>query len=179
MPFYEISHTYPLTPADREALAKGITSLHCTTFNTPSLFVNILFSPIKGEEYWYGGKRKTNSNRVFAHVRGGSSRTSESFAKLAKDLEAIWDNVVGKKESDVGPGNLKILQAIFIIPGITAREEGLAIPQVSWFMAQLCSGRILTQFRLEWRRAGYGRTLTTSKAGQVVVMETFQTCFQR
>ncbi|CAI6071399.1 unnamed protein product [Clonostachys chloroleuca] len=129
MPFYEISHSYSLTPADREALANGITSLHCTTFNTPSLFVNILFSPIKDEEYWYGGKRKTNSNRIFAHVRGGSNRSSESFAKLAKDLEAIWDNVVGKEESDVGPGNLKILQAVFIIPGITAREEGLAIPQ--------------------------------------------------
>ncbi|CAG9982822.1 unnamed protein product, partial [Clonostachys byssicola] len=125
----KISHSYALTPADREALAKGITSLHCTMFNTPSLFVNILFSPIKDEEYWYGGKRKTNSNRIFAHVRGGSSRSSESFAKLAKDLEAIWDNVVGKKESDFGPGNFKILQTVFIIPGITAREEGLAIPQ--------------------------------------------------
>ncbi|KAK7225224.1 hypothetical protein V2G26_013227 [Clonostachys chloroleuca] len=159
MPFYEISHSYSLTPADREALANGITSLHCTTF-TPSLFVNILFSPIKDEEYWYGGKRKTNSNRIFAHVRGGSNRSSESFAKLAKDLEAIWDNVVGKEESDVGPGNLKILQAVFIIPGITAREEGLAIPQAG-------TGR-----------AGYGRILTTSKTGQVVVMETSKTCFQ-
>ncbi|KAF7553398.1 hypothetical protein G7Z17_g3637 [Cylindrodendrum hubeiense] len=143
MPFYDISHTYAFTPVRREALAERITTLHCTMFNTPSLFVNIRFSPIKDEEYWYGGKRKTNTNRIFAHVRGGSSRSPDDFAKLAKEIEAIWDDVVGRKESDIGPGNPKILQAVFVVPGIVAREEGIAIPQAgmeqAWFRENLPS----------------------------------------
>ncbi|KAH7007210.1 hypothetical protein EDB80DRAFT_578018 [Ilyonectria destructans] len=128
MPFYDISHSYTFTPAQREALAERITTLHCTMFNAPSMFVNIRFAPIKDEEYWYGRKRKPNTNRIFGHVRKGSNRSAEAFAKLAEEIEAIWDDVVGKTESDVGPGNPKILQTVFIVPGITAREESLAIP---------------------------------------------------
>ncbi|KAH8680157.1 hypothetical protein BGZ61DRAFT_358891 [Ilyonectria robusta] len=128
MPFYDISHSYAFTPAQREALAERITTLHCTMFNTPSMFVNIRFAPIKDEEYWYGRKRKPNTNRIFGHVRSGSNRSAEAFAKLAEEIEAIWDDVVGKTESDVGPGNPKTLQTVFIVPGITTREESLAIP---------------------------------------------------
>lgn len=128
MPFYDISHSYAFTPAQREALAERITTLHCTMFNTPSMFVNIRFAPIKEEEYWYGRKRKPNTNRIFGHVRSGPNRSAEIFAKLAEEIEAIWDDVVGKTESDVGPGNPKILQTVFIVPGITTREESLAIP---------------------------------------------------
>lgn len=131
MPFYDISHSYAFTPAQREALAERITTLHCTMFNAPSMFVNIRFAPIKDEEYWYGRKRKPNTNRIFGHVRNGSNRSAEAFAKLAEEIEAIWDDVVGRTESDVGPGNPKILQTVFIVPGITTREESLAIPPVS------------------------------------------------
>lgn len=77
------------------------------------------------------GKRKPNTNRILAHVRSGSNRSSENFAKLAEEVEAIWDDVSGRTESDIGPGNPKILQAVFIVPGITARKEELAIPQDS------------------------------------------------
>ncbi|KPM43798.1 hypothetical protein AK830_g2744 [Neonectria ditissima] len=143
MPFYDVSHSYPLDGAQRQQIAERVTALHCTMFNAPALFVNIRFSPIKDEEYWYGGKQKKNTNRIFAHVRSGSNRSDEAFAQLAKELEAIWDEVVGRKSSDIGPNNAKVLQAVFVIPGITAREEGLAIPpagtESAWLKENLTS----------------------------------------
>ncbi|KAH6967961.1 hypothetical protein BKA56DRAFT_559939 [Ilyonectria sp. MPI-CAGE-AT-0026] len=151
MPFYDISHSYAFTPAQREALAERITTLHCTMFNTPSMFVNIRFAPIKDEEYWYGRKCKPNTNRIFGHVRSGSNRSAEAFAKLAEEIEAIWDDVVGKTESDVGPGNPKILQTVFIVPGITTREESLAIPPAGMEKAWLWDN--LESFK---ERAGRG-----------------------
>ncbi|KAK7430431.1 hypothetical protein QQZ08_002950 [Neonectria magnoliae] len=131
MPFYDVSYCYPLDDAQRQEIAERITTLHCTMFNAPALFVNIRFSPIKDEEYWYGGKRKANTNRIFGHVRSGSNRSQEAFAQLAEEIETIWSEVVGKTPSDIGPSNHRILQAVFIIPGITAREEGLTIPPVN------------------------------------------------
>jgi phenylpyruvate tautomerase PptA (4-oxalocrotonate tautomerase family) len=138
MPFYEITHSYPLTPTQRQLIAERITDLHSTTFNAPSLFVNINFSPItSSEDYFYGGKRRPNTNRIFAHVRSGPSRSSKDFDRLAEDIDGIWDDVVGLKEGDSRVGNEKVLQCVFVVPGITAREEGFAIPPAgqegAWF----------------------------------------------
>lgn len=125
MPFYEIQHSHTLTPNQRSSLATKITNLHATTFTVPSIFVNVRFSPVSpDEDFFYGGRRRYDTNRVFAHVRSGKSRGKETFDGLAEGVEKIWHEVMGVK----GPG----LSGVFVVPGLVAREVGLAIPEVSW-----------------------------------------------
>ncbi|KAH6679161.1 hypothetical protein B0J14DRAFT_580185 [Halenospora varia] len=126
MPFYDIQHSTPLSPSQKSSLATQITQLHSTTFNTPSLFVNIKFSLPQSSStssadpnFFVGGKPKTALNYIWAHVRGGGGRSQEHFDRLAESIEGIWDDVIGEKGS---------LQAVFIVPGIVARERGLRIP---------------------------------------------------
>jgi phenylpyruvate tautomerase PptA (4-oxalocrotonate tautomerase family) len=128
MPFYEIQHSAILSPEQRQSLAERITELHASMFTAPSLFVNVRFTSAQGEEdYFYGGKRRHGTNRIVAFVRSGGNRGSAMFDKLAEEIEGIWDDVVGPK----GEGPEKVLQAVAIVPGLTAREEGFAIPIVS------------------------------------------------
>ncbi len=97
MPFYDIQYSFPLTSLQRQTLTEKITELHTTSFNTPSLFVNVRLAPLKEDEYYfYGGERRINTNRIFAHVRGGPDRSNDVFDKLAEDIEKIWDEVVGR-----------------------------------------------------------------------------------
>jgi hypothetical protein len=106
-------------------LATSITNLHAQTFNTPSLFVNIKFTSPQdpfSEDYFVGGNRRSGTNFIFAYVRGGGGRGQAGFDKLAKEIEGFWNEVVSKGEK---------LQAVFIVPGLVARERGLAIPVVS------------------------------------------------
>lgn len=127
MPFYHITHSTPLSPTQRQSLATSITHLHSTTFNAPSLFVNIKFSPSSSapdDTYFVGGKPKPPRNVIFAYVRGGGTRSKEDFDKLAKDIEGLWDETVEEKGT---------LQACFVVPGLVARERGLVIPDVSEF----------------------------------------------
>ncbi|EPE25671.1 cis-3-chloroacrylic acid dehalogenase, putative [Glarea lozoyensis ATCC 20868] len=124
MPFYHIQHSASLAPSQRQNLATSLTNLHAQTFNTPSLFVNIKFTAhadSNAEDFFVGGNRKDGTNVIFAYVRGGGGRGQEGFDKLAKEMEACWDEVVGNQEK---------LQGIFIVPGLVARERGLAIPVV-------------------------------------------------
>ncbi|KAF4629101.1 hypothetical protein G7Y89_g9048 [Cudoniella acicularis] len=129
MPFYHVQHSVSLDASQRQSLPTKITHLHSTTFNAPSLFVNIKFSPSPSgqdsneEHYFIGGKLKASgqTNVIFAYVRGGGSRSQSAFDKLAEEVEKIWDEVTGLKGS---------LQAVFIVSGIVARERGLRIPPV-------------------------------------------------
>lgn len=102
-------------------------------------------------------------------MRGGASRSNDAFAKLAEDIENIWDEVVGlpsfqlsghpaqthpqshgigggqegeekgkEKEGNDESGEVgekgrdwsdgRRLQAVYIVPGLVARESGLRIP---------------------------------------------------
>jgi phenylpyruvate tautomerase PptA (4-oxalocrotonate tautomerase family) len=132
MPFYHIQHTVPLPASRRQDLATAITNLHAQTFNTPSLFVNIKFTLISfadlpDEDYFVGGNRRSQSqgkNVIFAYVRGGGGRGQAGFDKLAKEVEGLWYKTVGADREFR-------LQAVFIVPGLVARERGLAIPVVS------------------------------------------------
>ncbi|KAH8684336.1 hypothetical protein BGZ60DRAFT_164463 [Tricladium varicosporioides] len=126
MPFYNIEHSIPLSPSQKSSLAKQITNLHSIKFNAPSLFVNIKFSPLDSSSatlidpnFFVGGKPKAGLNYIWAHVRGGGGRSQEHFDKLAESVEEIWNDVTGEKGT---------LQAVFIVPGIVARERGLRIP---------------------------------------------------
>ncbi|KUJ23272.1 uncharacterized protein LY89DRAFT_777055 [Mollisia scopiformis] len=175
MPFYEIIHHTNLTHTQRETLASEITTLHSKTFSAPTHFVNIKFSPSHNAsilapssptvpDYFVAGRARTHPNLIFAHVRGGASRSNVAFAKLAEDIEKIWDDVVGlpmyhpsgrpaethptqasqgggdekekekeggekEKEKGINWNDERRLQAVFIVPGLIARESGLAIPE--------------------------------------------------
>jgi len=151
MPFYEIQHHIPIGPQQREQLAKAFTNLHATTFSTPSLFVNIRFINLDfngDEDYFYGGERHPRTNRISVHVRSGGDK---NYEKYAEEIERLWDEIVGggykkmyklekekegvkddRKEGErFKEEHIKLLHGVFIIPGLTAREEGFAIPQVS------------------------------------------------
>lgn len=132
MPFYDVQHSLPLDPSQRSSLAKELTTLHATAFNAPTIFVNVKFTPnAQDEGYFVGGEHRPSTNRIFVHVRSGKGRGDEAFAKLAANVEEVWKRVVGRGEGDAGAGNLKVLHAVFIVPGITVREQGFAIPLVS------------------------------------------------
>ncbi|KAK0110710.1 hypothetical protein ONS96_002309 [Cadophora gregata f. sp. sojae] len=129
MPFYDVQHSLPLTTSQRSSLAKELTTLHATSFNAPTIFVNVKFTPNSEDEgYFVGGEHRPSTNRIFVHVRSGKGRGDEAFAKLAADVEQVWNKVVGRGTGDSVAGNLKVLHAVFIVPGITAREQGFAIP---------------------------------------------------
>jgi hypothetical protein len=185
MPFFEIQHHLPLGPQQREELAKAFTNLHATTFNAPSLFVNIRFINLDfngDEDYFYGGERRPRTNRIFVHIRSGAGRNYETYAE---EIERLWDEIVGggykkmyklekekegikddRKEGErFKEEHIRLLQGVFIIPGLTAREEGFAIPQVSsnganrilllhWRTA-LINFRLVKR-RLGWRQIGRG-----------------------
>lgn len=134
MPFYDIQHALSLTPAQHQKLAQAITHLHAHTFKAPSLFVNIKFTERQIDKYFIGGHERSNVNRIFVHLRSGSSRSPEVLAKLAQDVERVWYETWGiinyeqtMKRNEVGK---KELQAVFIIPGLVAREKGVSIPKV-------------------------------------------------
>jgi phenylpyruvate tautomerase PptA (4-oxalocrotonate tautomerase family) len=132
MPYYEIRHSYPLTPTQKQTFATKLTTLHAETFTAPSLFVNIQFSHItsdnlKDADFFIAGKPQSSGNRVLGQVRGGGTRGQEAFDKLAEDIQSIWNEVVG----DDGTSNEKELHGVFIMPGLIARERGFAIPPVS------------------------------------------------
>jgi len=127
MPFYEIQHSLPLSFLQKAHLAKSITSLHSKTFNAPSLFVNIKFTDIKNESYFIGGQLRSDGNWIFAHVRSGRTRTVDVLATLAKEVEGLWYEALGKGDMKRGEGDLS---AVFIVPGLVAREKGVAIPEV-------------------------------------------------
>lgn len=132
MPFYNVQHSLSLTTSQRAALAKDLTTLHATSFNAPTIFVNVKFTPnAQDEGYFVGGEHRPSTNRIFVHVRSGKGRGDEAFAKLAADVEKVWDNAVGRGEGDAVSEQTKVLHAVFIVPGITAREQGFAIPLVS------------------------------------------------
>ena len=159
MPLYEIQHSFPLTRHIKTELAAQITTLHATTFTTPSLFVNVNFIGIdaSSENYFIAGQARPNGcNRITGMVRTSEKRVKKDFDALAEKIEAIWNLVVrgiepqpeesaentdgGDKEKDKKKGQpeesekereAKRLHAVFLYPMVAARESGIMIPTVS------------------------------------------------
>lgn len=143
MPFYEVQHTYPLTPSQKHAFAKAITELHSTTFLTPSLFVNVSFhhlAPRDNENtYFLAGEpvahNNAGPNRVLAMVRTSAKRTKAIWDDLAEKLEARWYQIVneekqnGSSYSDAKADKAaKKMHLITFYPMVAARENGVTIP---------------------------------------------------
>ena len=144
MPYYEIEHSYPLEPSQRQELASTITKLHSHTFTTPSIFVNVHFKACDATDYSYyvaGEPRNTNTNRIHANVRTGS-RTKKDFDDLAAKIEGAWKDAIdgekitegkdkGKRKGEVDETDrqreAKELLFVVFSPMITVRERGMVI----------------------------------------------------
>ncbi|KAI1614044.1 hypothetical protein EDD37DRAFT_471741 [Exophiala viscosa] len=131
MPMYQIQHTIPLTASQKHAIARSITSLHSTTFVTPSLFVNVVFQHLKtsddGPNYFLAGEPTSAShgpNRILALVRSSPGRTKATFDDLAVKIENAWYDAIG----DSHDKQAKKMHFIAFYPMIAVRENGVAIP---------------------------------------------------
>ena len=71
MPAYEIEHIDTLTSLQKDKLAKAITEIHSRLFTTPSLFVNVHFVNLDGQDYYVGG-RKVGDSFFYGAKRGNS-----------------------------------------------------------------------------------------------------------
>ncbi|KAI5207459.1 hypothetical protein E4T39_01878 [Aureobasidium subglaciale] len=76
MPAYEVEHISKLTDDQKDQLAEAITKIHSQQFSTPKLFVNY------------------KSNRIFAYVRHGPSRTQSDYDAVSNALEEAWNKIV-------------------------------------------------------------------------------------
>lgn len=119
MPTYEVEHVCPLTEKQQDALASAITDCHATLFGAPKFFVNVRITDISTHRTYVAGKRvrpgmslvrtsisqpvsphflQSSTNRIFAYVRGGPSRTQKHYDELCSSLIAAWDKIVPGQE---------------------------------------------------------------------------------
>ena len=145
MPSYEVYHSHPLTPSQRQALATSITNLHCTAFTTPSFFVHVQFISHDASDgtYFMAGKaRLANSNHIKGHVRTSAARSRADFDDLGAKIESAWYDVLrvpgGPEPAD---DETKRLLKMSFHPMIAIREVGMAIPEAGkegeWFKRQM------------------------------------------
>jgi len=119
MPLYLISHAVPLNNTQKDTLATEITKIHTTLFTTPSLFVNVRFTPADQHVGYVGGK-KMQTNSISAHVRHGPARGKEMYDSLVRNVAKVWGTVV-KEDKDI---------RIFVLGDIVAGfEHGFKIPE--------------------------------------------------
>ncbi|ATY62386.1 hypothetical protein A9K55_009236 [Cordyceps militaris] len=148
MPYYEITHSYPLTDAQRQALAQAITKIHVAAFHTPSMFINVRFIAedlAKSHAFVAGVRVLKTSNSIISYVRTSPTRTKADFDKVAKAIEDAWYSTVGKGSSEQHPYLREApetrLHALAMLPIVTAREAGFAIPvageEAEWIGEQL------------------------------------------
>lgn len=151
MPIYEIQHSIPLTPSQRDSLAAAITKLHSETFTTPRLFVQAFFTDISQRNMYIGGKRSTG-NHIRGQVRSGPSRSQEDWNDLCKQIARAWDDVVrGGGETALKNGNGASgglteketeLRSVILMGGMVAGlEVGVILPSaggdVDWLQGNM------------------------------------------
>jgi hypothetical protein len=123
--------------------------LHSTEYLTPSLFVNVIFTPAEPPGNFYlAGKPYNNGltapNRLMGTVRVGPQRTKERWDKFARQLEAAWYDVVnGPKEAGEQNGvtghaelskeerRARKLHLAGFVPVVAGIENGVVLPSVS------------------------------------------------
>jgi hypothetical protein len=91
MPLYQIHHSCSLSSAQQQAIASGITNLHCSTFSAPSAFVNITFHPtstISPQIYVGGTPQRTNY--ILGHLRPRPNN-AEKLNHVVKAIMSIWN----------------------------------------------------------------------------------------
>jgi phenylpyruvate tautomerase PptA (4-oxalocrotonate tautomerase family) len=153
MPLYEIHHSCDFTKSQRQSIASAITNLHCTTFSTPSAFVNVIFQPnytMDAPSNIYVGGSSHCTNYIIGHLRPRPNN-DEKLTHVVKTISAIWneharpeDNMNGvlgrfaRKAGVVytpkrGDGRLddeRTLHNVFLMEDIVAgMEQGFMLPK--------------------------------------------------
>ncbi|THX35722.1 hypothetical protein D6C81_03079 [Aureobasidium pullulans] len=119
MPAYEVEHVCPLTDDQKDRLASAITKIHSEQFSAPKLFVNVRITDISGQRTYVAGKQY-KSNRIFAYVRHGPSRTQSDYDAVSKALTQAWEEIV--------PGT-ELRLVMFYGAIVAGMEAGFSIPQ--------------------------------------------------
>ncbi|THX13731.1 hypothetical protein D6D13_03639 [Aureobasidium pullulans] len=119
MPAYEVEHVCPLTDDQKDRLASAITKIHSQQFSAPKLFVNVRITDISGQRTYVAGKQY-KSNRIFAYVRHGPSRTQSDYDAVSKALTQAWEEIV--------PGT-ELRLVMFYGAIVAGMEAGFSIPQ--------------------------------------------------
>ncbi|THV80091.1 hypothetical protein D6D27_08842 [Aureobasidium pullulans] len=119
MPAYEVEHVCPLTDDQKDRLASAITKIHSQQFSAPKLFVNVRITDISGQRTYVAGKQY-KSNRIFAYVRHGPSRTQSDYDVVSKALTQAWEEIV--------PGT-ELRLVMFYGAIVAGMEAGFSIPQ--------------------------------------------------
>ncbi|THW18368.1 hypothetical protein D6C98_02867 [Aureobasidium pullulans] len=119
MPAYEVEHVCPLTNDQKDRLASAITKIHSEQFSAPKLFVNVRITDISGQRTYVAGKQY-KSNRIFAYVRHGPSRTQSDYDAVSKALTQAWEEIV--------PGT-ELRLVMFYGAIVAGMEAGFSIPQ--------------------------------------------------
>ncbi|KAF2159209.1 hypothetical protein M409DRAFT_30348 [Zasmidium cellare ATCC 36951] len=126
MPFYEVSHAYPLTSAQEDELAQAITKIHLSKFPlVPTFFVNVAFKDVSRRSSFVGGKRH-RANHLTGRVRLGD-RTPADFEDMRDQLEEAWNKIVLKPAQDklgAKEGAKYELQTLVLSPGNPIGKEG-------------------------------------------------------
>ncbi|KAG9667375.1 hypothetical protein KCU99_g8956, partial [Aureobasidium melanogenum] len=118
MPAYEVEHVCKLSDDQKDQLAEAITKIHSQQFSTPRLFVNVRITDISDQRTYVAGKQY-KSNRIFAYVRHGPSRTQSDYDAVSKALEDEWAKIVPSTE----------LRLVMFYGAIVAgMEAGLYLP---------------------------------------------------
>ncbi|KAH7061942.1 hypothetical protein BKA63DRAFT_191960 [Paraphoma chrysanthemicola] len=126
MPHYMIYHSHPLDSAQQQAIANGITDLHCELFSAPSAFVNISFLP---PPTTFVARSPTRSNFIHAHLRPRGPSFTPQLHSLLQGIKALWHEVVG----GTGEGRIddaKGLHNVFLFEDLVAgMEQGFVLPK--------------------------------------------------
>ncbi|KAG9845051.1 lipase/esterase, partial [Aureobasidium melanogenum] len=118
MPAYEVEHVCKLTDDQKDQLAEAITKIHSQQFSTPRLFVNVRITDVSDQRTYVAGKQY-KSNRIFAYVRHGPSRTQSDYDAVSKALEDEWAKIV--------PGT-ELRLVMFYGAIVAGMEAGLYLP---------------------------------------------------
>lgn len=119
MPLYEVlTERDALSPADRDALASGITAIHVAETGAPPSFVHVAFSTVEpGSAYTAG--RPSRPLVVRGQIRAG--RPPAVREALLRRISALCVETTGVPESDV-------LVAAVDVPASWAMEGGQIFP---------------------------------------------------
>ncbi|KAH7089261.1 hypothetical protein FB567DRAFT_328829 [Paraphoma chrysanthemicola] len=126
MPHYMIYHSHPLDSAQQQAIANGITDLHCKLFSAPSAFVNISFLPAPKT---YVARSPSATNFIHAHLRPRGPAFTPQLHSLLHGIKALWHEVVG----GTGEGRIddtRGLHNVFLFEDLSAgMEQGFVLPK--------------------------------------------------
>ena len=120
MPFYHcIVRRGLIDQAQKEALARGITDLHCRLTGAPRYFVHVVFGDLEAGDAWCGGEAS-----AFSFIRAGhrAGRPAELKQQLLTELAELWHSVVpeARREhlmitlTETGAGN--VMEGGMVLP---------------------------------------------------------------